>query len=177
VCIDDHRRRVPGARPAQRPRPARRVAVDRLDAREHRGGEVPHRQALHRLVEPLEHVRRRAVRGERHAAQEVAHLGHHRGRPPVVARHVAHDDHQRAVGQQERVEPIAADLGEPRGGPVAHRDLDTLGLAGLGEQAALEREREVALGLERGDPRQGVAQRGRGEPQEARYAGRARGGR
>ena len=53
--------------------------------------------------------------------------------------------HRRARRLQERVVPVAADLGGPHGRPVAHDDLGVVGLGRRGEQAALQPLGQPAL--------------------------------
>ena len=65
------------------------------------------------------------------ATQEVAQLAHRGGGLLVVAGDVADDHRERAVRQQERVVPVAADLGLLGGGLVAHRHLQVAGAGRL----------------------------------------------
>ena len=102
--------------------------------------------------EPVEHpvdtsqqVRRALLGVHRDTAQQAAHLSHRGGGLGVVADDVA-DDHDGVAGlQHERVVPVPADLRGVRSSLVADRDLETLGVRGPAEQAALEALGEVTL--------------------------------
>ena len=96
-------------------------------------------------VELGEHLGRRAAAGVADAAQQAADLAHRRGGPHVVADDVADGQHRGAAGLQERVVPVAADLGALGGRHVADDDLALVRLRRLGEHAALQRVGQRAL--------------------------------
>ena len=116
-----------------------------LEAGDDGGGGGADLQPLDGGVEPGQDVGRAGLGRERDAAQQAAHLPHRGGRGRVVPDDVADDEHRAAVGLQERVVPVAADLRRARRGGVAHDDLDVVGLRRRGEQAALQLLGELAL--------------------------------
>ena len=79
------------------------------------------------------------------APQQAADLAHRRRGAGVVADDVADGQDRRAVGLQERVVPVAADLGAGRGRHVPDDDLRVVRLGRRGEHAALQGDGEVPL--------------------------------
>ena len=105
------RGRMARAGPAHTDPPRPQVVLVLLEPGDERGGHRVQRQTLDGPVEPGQHLGRRAATGIADATQQAAHLAHRRGGAGVVAHDVADRDHRRAVGLQEGVVPVAADLG------------------------------------------------------------------
>ncbi|GAB2678201.1 hypothetical protein GCM10027194_08010 [Thalassiella azotivora] len=131
-----------GVRPRQ---PARAAVLDRSEAGEDGGRGGLDAQAAHRVVQPREDLRGRAVGVVADPAQQAADLRHRRRGLRVVSDDVADHEHRRAVGLDERVVPVAADLRGLRGRLVAHRDVEVVGLRRRREEPPLQALREAAL--------------------------------
>ncbi len=138
-----------GVGPAEQPVPPGHHVLRLLDAGEDAGGQRADREVAHGAVQRGQHQRGRLAHAVGDAAQQVADLAHGRRGDPVVAGDVADDEVGRAVGGEERVVPVAADLRLVGRRAVAHGDLEVVGLRRLGEQAALERLRHAQHGLRR----------------------------
>ena len=87
-------------------------------------------------------------RVERERAHPVPELRHRRGRLDALPDDVADDEPEPAVGERQRVEPVAADVDRGRAGEVERGDAYALHRRhGLREDAPLQRLRDDALAL------------------------------
>ena len=124
--------------------------------------------ALDEHVELLQHPRRPASRtAER--PHRAAQLTHRDGRGEPVPDDVAHDERDRAVGELERVVPVAPDLERRRAGAVRRADRHVREGRRLPQEPELQRVRDATLTLVQ--PR--VVERQRRDARDlAREAGR-----
>ena len=142
-----HGRQVAGRRPAQ---PASDQVELRVDARAGQlGGEV-----VDHPVQPGQRLGRRLLRVDGRPAQQVAQLGHPGRGLRVVAGGVADDDRHLAVGQRERVVPVAADGQSLHRRHEARRQREPRDDRERRQQAALQGGRDAALQLAQPHPGQ-----------------------
>jgi hypothetical protein len=157
VRVDEHRRRVARARPAQPGAAGPQLRVVLLEPGDQGGGHGVQVQAGAGLVEPGEQLGGRAPGVVTDAAQQPAQLAHRRRGPAVVADDVPDDQHGRAVGLDEGVVPVATDLGPGRRRDVPDDDLAVVRGRRRGQQAALQRLGQLPLLAEQPGLRRGGA--------------------
>ena len=100
VDADDQRRRMPAGGIAQR-------AGGRVEHRQREGGGPQGRRAGGERIGALQDVPEVGLRGEEFG-QHGAQLPHRRGGGDPVSHHITDDQRDAAVGQRDRVEPVAA---------------------------------------------------------------------
>ena len=148
-----------------------------LDPGHHGRGRGLQAQRLHDLVHPGQDRSRgiAAVHGD--PAQESPQLPHRGGGLDVVTHDVTHHDHHvvpagTAALLEEGVVPVTADARGVTGGGIARDDLQVVRLRGLGQHAALQGLRDVALG----GVEAGVVERERGARRDVLQVGLVVGG-